>query len=286
MTASDDPAVGDEGMPPASSRSAKDTDYILEYKSVDLANLRREDVLGVPVDNVTRNEAVAAVLEMIERKDGPHHLLFLDPIKLMRMRNSKKFGFIPDQARLILWDGAGIGWAAEKLGSPLKERIPMIAMLMDLVRLASKNNLTIYLLGSRMERLEKVFHNLQRSFPGVRIIGRQEGYFTRERELLIKESLRKSSPDIILLGMGFPYQEIWMRDNWQYLSNAVVIGVDGALDVLSGKEKKAPDFFQLRGLAWLWRTLSRPYLIDRWLGTLGFYLTTLWVSFRSRRKKT
>lgn len=264
--------------------SAKeDRDYLLEYKSIDLTSLRREDLLDAPIDNVSRDEAIAAALDMIEKRSGPHHILFLDPIKLMRLRSNRKLSFIFDQARLILPDGAGLVWAARKLGRPLKERIPMIAFIMDLVRLAAKNDLTIYLLGSRMENLERVFFNLTRSFPGVRIIGRQEGYFTREREMLIKESLRKSAPDIILIGMGFPYQEIWIRDNWQYLSHGIVVGVDGSFDVLAGKEKKAPDWFQLRGMAWLWRTITRPYLLDRVFATMHFYLATYWRSFRRKK---
>jgi N-acetylglucosaminyldiphosphoundecaprenol N-acetyl-beta-D-mannosaminyltransferase len=267
-----------------SGHSAKeDRDYILEYKSMDLSNLRREELLDVPVDNVSRDEAVAAILDMIEKKNGPHHILFLDPLKLMRLRRSKKLGFISDQARMVLADGGGLEWAARKMGVNLKERIPMIAMIMDLVRLAAKKDLTIYLLGSRMEALERVFFNLQRSFPGVRIIGRQEGYFNKDREVLVKEALRKSSPDLIFLGLGFPLQEIWMRDNWQYLSNAVVIGVDGSFDVLSGKQKKAPDGVQLAGFAWLWRTLTRPFLVDRLFATIAFYVLVMWRAFRKKK---
>lgn len=267
-----------------SGQSAKeDRDYILEYKSMDLSNLQRDSLLDVPIDNVSRDEAVAAILDMIEKKSGPRHILFLDPLKLMRIRRSKKLGFIADQAHMILADGGGLQWAARKLGINLRERIPMIATIMDLVRLAARKDLTIYLLGSRMEVLERVFFNLQRSFPGVRIIGRQEGYFNKDREVLVKEALRKSSPDLIFLGLGFPLQEIWIRDNWQYLSNAVVIGVDGAFDVLSGKHRKAPDRVQLSGFAWLWRTLTRPFLLDRMFATIGFYCRVLWRSFRNKK---
>lgn len=264
------------------SSAKEDRDYLLDYKSIDLSSIRREDILDVPVDNINRDEAVALILEMIENRSGPHHVLFLDPIKLMRLRRSKKLRHILDDARLVLADGAGIGWAAARLGTPLKERIPMIAMIMDIVRLAWKQEYTIYLLGSRMEYLERVFFNMQRSFPGVRIIGRQEGYFGGEREALVKESLRKSAPDIIFLGMGFPTQEQWLHENKEYLSRSVVIGVDGAFDILSGKEKKAPDWFQTRGLAWFWRTLARPLYIDRMFAVFFFFVMTLWRSFRKR----
>ncbi|MBE7437571.1 MAG: WecB/TagA/CpsF family glycosyltransferase [Spirochaetales bacterium] len=262
-----------------------DRDYLLEYKSIDISRLSRLTLLDVPVDNVSRDEAVACILDLIEKKQGPHHVLFIDPIKLMRIRPGKKLRFIAEQARLILADGAGIVWASEKTVAPLKERIPMISFIMDIVRLATSKQLTIYLLGSRTDHLEKVFFNLQRSFNGIRIIGRQGGHFEENREALVKEALRKSAPDIILLGMGFPQQEIWIKNNWAYLSQSIVIGVDGAFDQLSGEEKKAPDWWQLRGLAWLWRTISRPWLAGRFWATIHFVLLVWWRSFKARKRQ-
>jgi len=250
-----------------------DRDFLLDYKSVNLESIESVPIFGVPVDNVTRDEAVALVLDLLEKKSGPHHLFFIDPVKLMRIRPGKKLSFIAKQARLILPDGAGIGWVARRLGTPLKERIPMIAFIMDIVRLSVKKELTIYLLGSRTEYIERVFSNFQKSFPGVRIIGRQSGYFeSQKRETLVKESLRKSSPDIIFIGMGFGKQEKWIRDNWQYLSRSIVIGVDGAFDILSGKVRKAPDWAQTGGKIWFWRTLIRPYRIAKFCAMCNFFL--------------
>lgn len=260
----------------------EDRDYLLDYKSIDLHGLARVSLLDVPVDNVNRDEAVAVILDLLERKSGVQHVMFLDPIKLMRIRPKRKYRAFPDRARLIFADGAGLEWCAKKLRTPIKERIPMIAMLMDVVRLAEKKELTIYLLGSRPEYLERVFFNLQRSFPGVRIIGRQSGHFALGREQLVKESLRKSAPSIVFVGMGFPQQEEWIEANRSVLGNAVVFGIDGALDVLSGLEKKAPDFFQVRGLAWLWRNFSRPWRISRWWHLTHFVLLTLWRSLRTK----
>lgn len=262
--------------------SAHERDYLLDYKSVDVDSLERVDILGVPVDNVSRDEAVAVILDCVEKKKGPYHVFFVDPVKLMRVRPGKSTGFVSAQARLILPDGAGIQWAAEKLGRPLKERIAMISLIIDLMRAAWKKNLTVYLLGSKMENVEKITLNWQRIFPGIRIIGRQGGYFNDERERLIKESMRKSSPDIVLLGMGFPRQEKWIQDNWQHLSNAVVIGVDGSFGILSGKERKAPDFFQVRGLLWFWRTIARPWMVGRWLNMTGYFIYAFFRSIGSK----
>lgn len=261
------------------SSAWEDRDYLLEYKSIDLRRLNRVSLLDVPLDNVTRDEAVARVFDFLEKKDGPHFVQFLDPIKLMRMRPARKLATLAG-ADLMLAEGGGLEWACRRLHIPFKGRIPMIAFLMDLFRLAHKKDYTIYILGSTPEHVERVFVNLTRSLPGLRIIGRQSGHFDASREHLIKESMRKSSPDIILIGMGFPRQELWMYRNREHLSKAVVIGLDGALDVLSGKARKAPDALQLRGLAWLWRAMVRPYRLDKLWHVQAFFWIVLARSFR------
>ncbi|MDH5655023.1 MAG: glycosyltransferase, partial [Spirochaetia bacterium] len=65
----------------------EERDYLLEYKSININALYREDLLGIPIDNVTRDEAVAVIMDLVEKKQGPHHILFLDPEKLMRIRS-------------------------------------------------------------------------------------------------------------------------------------------------------------------------------------------------------
>lgn len=261
------------------SSAWEDRDYLLEYKSIDLLRLNRVQLLDVPVDNVTRDEAVARVFDFLEKKDGPYFVQFLDPLKLMRMRPGRKLAKLAD-SHLMLGESGGLEWACRRLHIPFKGRVPMIAFLMDLFRLAHKKDYTIYMLGSAPEHIERVYQNLTRSLPGLRIIGRQSGHFNVDREQLIKESMRKSSPDIILIGMGFPRQELWMRENQEFLTKAVVIGLDGAIDVLSGKKKKAPDSLQLKGLVWFWRILARPYRLDKvWYAT-AFFSTVLWRSFK------
>lgn len=263
--------------------SSRDRDYLLDYKSIDIHSLQKVDLLDVPLDNVNRDEAVALLLDYIEKKSASRFVLFVDPIKLMRIRPKRKLSYIRENADLILADGAGLQWAAAKMGNPIKERIPMMSLIIDLIRAASMKNHTIYFLGSKQERLEKITKNLQRIFPEVRIIGRQGGYFNSTREALIKESIRKSEPDIIFIGMGFPRQEKWIIENRQLFHNSVLIGIDGAFDILSGQKKKAPDYFQLRGYAYIWRILSRPYRLDRMWYLMVFYFLTM---VRGNRKES
>lgn len=271
----------------------EERDTLLVYKSIDLNQLKKIDLLGVPVDNVTRDEAMAKVLDFLEKKDKVRFVLFVDPLKLMRIRPKKKYSkFL--ESDLIIAEGKGLKWAAKKLGYQLKERISIISFLMDLFRLAHKCDYTIYFLGSKPEYVEKVYNNISRNLPGIRIIGRQSGYFTKEWEEKIKESMRKSSPDIVLVGMGFPKQEKWIRDNLDVFTykdpknpknvkHSLVIGIDNAFDILSGN-RIVPEFFQVRGLQWLWRLLTKPYRIDRWFYFFKFYLLVYWKSLFVRKR--
>lgn len=273
----------------------EEKDILLEYKSIDLNQLKRTSILNVPIDNVTRDEAMAKILNFLEDKKKVRFILFLDPIKLMKIKSNKKYqNFL--ESDLILTEGKGLQWASKKLkqSAPIKERISMISFLMDLFRLAHKSKYTIYLLGSKEENIEKVYKNLSRNLPGLQIVGRQSGYFTKEWEEKIKESLRKCSPDIVLVGMGFPKQETWIRNNLEIFSYenknlklkkySVVIGVDNAFDILAGK-RNVPSYFQVNGLQWFWRLLTKPYRIDRWWYILKFYTVVLWQSLFHKKSK-
>ena len=113
--------------PYASAR--EDRDYLLDYKSIDLSSLEKVDLLDVPVDNVDRDEAVACIMDMVERKDGPHFVFFADPVKLMQIRPGKKHSFIARDSAMILADGAGLPWAAQKQPVACGDVAPLLSCL-------------------------------------------------------------------------------------------------------------------------------------------------------------
>ena len=304
-----------------STFSAKeDRDDLLVYKSIDIKQLSRIKLFGIPIDNVTRDEALSYIFTFLEKKktnrDGPYHVLLLDPIKLIRITLQKRHCKIAKKAQLVLTEGGGLRWITINLDTPIKERIPIISLIMDLMRLAVSNEFTVYFLGSRREYLEKVFFNFQRSFPGIRIIGRQEGYFGHEREALVKESLRKSAPDLILLSMEFLKQQQWIQENKSYLVNSVVVGIDDSFEILSGLDrrrfftsgpsvlsdygkvfptfgslavrKRSPHWIQTRGFTWLWYGLTRFWRLHDLFLIISFYMVavvSVITSLRAKRKQ-
>ncbi|RPI90371.1 MAG: glycosyltransferase, partial [Spirochaetales bacterium] len=252
----------------------EERDIILEYNQVNLDDANIVNILGIGIDNVTRSQAVVKVMKMIDT-GGIHHVILLNPYKLHRYKSNTDLQLISSRASMHIASGAGLGWAASLLRTPLKERIPPISFLMDLVRIAEIKEYSIFLVGARPEIVEKTFSNIQKSFPKIRIVGRHGGYFNSEREKSVVEAIRKSNANIIFVGLGFPKEDRWIDKYRNEFRNAVLVGVGGAIDIISGEIKKAPAFFMDRGLDWFYRIITKPWRIGRIVRTKFFFFRVI-----------
>ncbi len=263
-------------MPEDISRyeSYKERDLLLDYTEVDVENIPIINIQETGIENITRIQAVARVMKMINEK-RVHHIMCLNPYKLMRIKSNNDLNIISKKADMHLACGAGIGWASRMLRTPLKEMISSLSFMMDIIRIAELKEYTIFLVGGKPEIVEKAFSNIRKSFPRIRIVGRHGGFFNPEREKSVIEAIRKSEANIIFVGLGFPREDEWIYRNRKEFSNSVIISIGGNIDIISGEVKKAPAFFMARGLDWFYRILARPWRIGRLLRIALFVLQIL-----------
>lgn len=240
----------------------EERDLVLEYNQIKLDDVNVVNILGVGIDNLTRAQAVVRVMKMIEG-GGVHHIIPYNPYKIMRVTANTDLSLISSKADLHLASGGGISWAARMLKTPLKDRVPLLSFMMDLIRISEIKDYTIFLVGAKPEIVERAFFNIKKSFPNVRIVGRHGGYFNPERELSVVEAIRKSEAKIIFVGLGFPKEERWIYKVKNEFSNTVFVSVGGSIDVISGEIKKAPAYFMDRGLDWFYRIITKPWRIGR-----------------------
>ena len=240
----------------------EDRDLILEYHGIDLNDAGVSNILGAGVDNVTRSQAIVKVMKMIE-EGGVHHVIPVNPYKLIRYRGNNDLNIIYSKADLKIASGAGVQWASRKVGFPLRERVDVLSFLMELIRLAEIKEYSIFIVGGKPEIAEQAFFNIKKSFSKIRIVGRHGGYFNAEREAAVIEAMRKSQANIILVGMGFPNEDRWINKIRESFKNTVFISVGGALDIISGDNRKAPPYFAERGLDWFYRIITRPWRAGR-----------------------
>ena len=217
------------------------------------------NILGVAFDALTLDEAEERCGELLRGQKGGA-VVTANPEIVLRCRDDAAYAAAVNGAELVLADGVGDLYAARILGTPLPERVAGADLVPRLLAALARRGGSVFLYGARPGVAERAGERLQNAYPGLRIAGAENGYISDETALFA--ALNEQKPDLLLLGLGAPRQELWMAENRRSIS-AVMIGVGGLLDVLAGDVPRAPERWQKLGLEWLYRLVREPKRIRR-----------------------
>ena len=220
----------------------------------------RTDILGVGFDSLTMEEAVERALEAIHAHAGAW-IVTPNPEIVLECRKNKALALAVREAALVIPDGIGVLYAARILGTPLQEKIPGIDFACRLMQRLEKEAGSVYLFGAKPGVAEEAAETLRRMYSGLRICGTHDGYFSDDMPIV--DDIREKKPDLVLVCLGAPKQELWMRAHAAELDAGVMIGLGGSLDVFAGTVQRAPERWQRLGLEWLYRLLKEPRRIGR-----------------------
>jgi len=241
----------------------------------------RIDVLGVGFDEKTADEAVSCACEIMSG-DKQAYVVTPNPEIVWICRRNEALRSAINGAGLVLPDGIGIIVGARILGTPLRcGRIPGIDFAAALFDRMSRADMSVFLLGSKPGVAEEAGEKLAEKYPGLIIAGAADGYFKDDGPVI--ELINNAGPDLLLVCLGAPKQELWMAENIGQLNARLCVGLGGALDVFAGKVKRAPGFFQKLGLEWFYRLLCQPSRIKRMIKLPLFVLAVMWKRIRGRK---
>ncbi|MGE4169521.1 MAG: WecB/TagA/CpsF family glycosyltransferase [Candidatus Margulisiibacteriota bacterium] len=228
-------------------------------------------LLGYPLQSLTY-EAMVATIRGWLAEPGFHSISTLNPeIVVLAEQVPEVKAYIQTQAFCVA-DGNGLRKAAQwKTGT-----MPLRITGMDLsTRLLEESGLSFYFLGAQPEVLEKAVAAVTQTYPQAHVVGAQHGYFQDDAWPAIQDDIQRKQPDIILVALGFPRQEIIIQRLAKVLPKGVAMGVGGVFDVLSGEKKRAPAWVQWLNIEWVYRGLIDPKRMKRW----GFIPRFLWRCF-------
>lgn len=218
----------------------------------------RFGLLGTPIDRVTFDEALEKIEQAIA--SGQRALVCTpDTTAIWRAQRDRALREVYERASLVTPDGTGVVWAARLLGVPLRERVSGIDLLEKLF--ARGKALKIFLLGAAPGIAERAAQRLSERYSDLQIVGTHHGYFEKDNHIV--ELVRRARPDILLVGLGVPRQELWMLEHRAELDVAVMIGVGGCFDVWAGRLSRAPQRLRRWGLEWAYRVCQEPRRLAR-----------------------
>ena len=220
----------------------------------------RVDVLGVGFDNLTLDQAVEEGLRLMHTP-GAHYVVTPNPEIVEACRQDPAVMEAVNGADLVLADGIGVIYGAKILGTPLRGRVTGIAFAQKLMERMAQGGETLFLLGAKPGYAQQAAENLQRQYPGLRIVGTNDGYFKEDGPIV--EKIRASGAQVVFVCLGAPKQEFWMAKNGAATVAGLLVGLGGCLDIFSGNVKRAPVLFQKLGLEWFYRLCKEPSRIGR-----------------------
>lgn len=220
----------------------------------------KRPVLGIGINAVDYDGAVTRIIDAA-RRGRPFSVSALAVHGVMTGALDLTHRYRLNRLDLVVPDGQPVRWALNLLhDAGVRERVYGPNLMLRLCEAAARQEVPIFLYGSRPDVMARLETNLRRRFPALRIAGTATSRFRNADDVenaAIIDDIRATGARLVFVGLGCPRQEVFAFENAAALSCAVV-AVGAAFDFHAGTQKQAPHWMQDRGLEWLFRLISEP----------------------------
>ncbi len=214
------------------------------------------DVMGVPVVPFESYDQALECAEKIVESDGKSLWVAINPVKMYHAWRKPQLRELLRQADVGICDGVGVSIASKILRGRSIARCTGCDLFFRLVELASRKKWGVYMLGASAESNAAARAALQKKYPGLKIVGWQDGYFKESGRVI--DHINSSKASVLFVALGSPKQEEWIGKHWQSIHTNICMGVGGSFDVAAGRLKRAPKICRITGTEFLYRLVSEP----------------------------
>jgi N-acetylglucosaminyldiphosphoundecaprenol N-acetyl-beta-D-mannosaminyltransferase len=228
------------------------------------------------------DRALSAVDDMV-RASLPRTILAVNPEKVMKAQSDPVLSRALHAAGLLIPDGIGVVYAVRLLWGERIGRVPGSELMPAICGLAARQGYKVFLFGASSEVNEQAVAKLQQLYPGIPIVGYQDGYVSEADMPKLVEAINVSGAQILFVALGSPKQELWMEKHLPQLHHIRVCqGVGGTFDVIAGRVRRAPALFRRFHLEWFYRLVTDPRRAIRQVALPQFTLAVFRAKLSSR----
>jgi len=251
----------------------------------------RISIFGIEIDAVPKETAVSQIMEWIYSKHRDHCRYVVTPNvnHVVKLHGDEKFRHAYSGAALVLADGKPVVLASRLLRQPIPETVPGSDLVPALFEEGqARGGLRVFLLGAEPGVAECAAIRVQARWPSVRVVctysppfGFERNY-TENRKIL--RQIRHCNPELLVVGLGAPKQELWVHQHIEEINAKVTICAGATIDFLAGHKARAPLLMRRFGLEWLHRLLTEPgRLFKRYAYDACIFPRLVWREWRSSR---
>jgi N-acetylglucosaminyldiphosphoundecaprenol N-acetyl-beta-D-mannosaminyltransferase len=223
--------------------------------------IRRRNLLGVPVALVDYERAIAAMDAIVDNRQRGY-VCAIAVHALMVSRHDAELREALARASLVVPDGKPLVWALNALGERLPDRVYGPELMARYCERAAQRGHRVWLYGGEtpaaLAMLERALRDRHR---GIAIVGAHsppDWSLIADEESEVAARIDRDRADVVFVGLGAPRQEKWMARMRPRLEAPLLVGVGAAFDFLAERKRQAPPWMQQRGLEWAFRLLQEP----------------------------
>lgn len=214
------------------------------------------DIMGVPVVPFESYDQALRCIEEAIDLSRKSFWVAINPIKIYHAWYKPELLNLLRNADVGICDGVGVSIASKILHGRSIERCTGCDLFFRILSLASRKKWRVFMLGASTESNDAARSELQKTYPDLRIVGWQDGYF--EDSWTVIEKINSSGADLLFVAMGSPKQEHWIWQHRKAIEVDFCMGVGGSFDIASGGLRRAPKVFRMTGTEFLYRLMKEP----------------------------
>lgn len=215
----------------------------------------------LPVDVVDMSGALDRIVELVDaRRGGTVFTPNVDHVVLAE--RDPRFREAYARVSLSLVDGMPVLWASRLLGRRLPEKVSGSDLVLPLMERAAARGYRVFLFGGGPGVAELASGRLHERFPAIQIVGTDASRVSLDDGPAaiapIADRIAATRPDLVLVCLGAPKQEIFCDWSFSMLAPAVMVCVGAGIDFVAGTARRAPRWISRSGFEWLYRLVQEP----------------------------
>ena len=244
---------------------------------VDTFERKQAVIFGVSFFRGTMANALTQLDKFVQSKQY-HHAAFINAHCLNIAYKNREYKQVLNSCSAVFADGIGAKIGAKMLGYEVEENVNGT----DMFPLLAQKPYRIYLLGGAPGVAAKALEKAGTLNGKAEFVGCADGFFCEKSEKAVFAEIKDLQPDIVLVAMGVPKQEMWINEHLSAFPGCVMIGVGGLLDFVSERIPRAPLWMRKCNIEWCYRLYNEPirlfkrYIIGNPLFILRVYWCKIW----------
>lgn len=233
--------------------------------------MEKTRVLNIDALCITEKELLEGLDRNLSGKGGNGILITPNLDHLIKLQKDEDFYHCYQEAEWVVCDSKILWLCSKVLKKPFPEPIPGSSFFTHFYQYhvqkcknAGGQHARIFLLGSpKQETAELAMNRINEKCGCKMVVGAHSPSFgfekNEEENREIVRIIRESGANVVLVGVGAPKQEKWiMRWKDEMPDVKVWMALGATIEFEAGTVQRAPKFFQMLALEWLYRMWCEP----------------------------